>query len=123
MTNIKLFLLHSPPLQQGSIFPVIQLSQTSTDNYNLVRMIKISSKVALRMSEVLLNHKTFSQIFVNNDFIHFPCVLITSHPLETFRIMENSLGAIFDACTIFLGNDLRLSFLSSTTFRGHSYKT
>ena len=24
------------------------------------------------------------------DFIHFPCVLITSHPLKSFRIMENN---------------------------------
>ena len=24
------------------------------------------------------------------DFIHFPCVLITSHPLKTFRVMVNN---------------------------------
>ena len=58
------------------------------DNYNPVRTIKITSKVALRTSEVLLNHKIFKKFLY--DFIHFPCVLVTSHPIKTFRIMENN---------------------------------
>ena len=34
------------------------------DNYNLVGMIKITSRVALRTTEVLLNHKIFSKILI-----------------------------------------------------------
>ena len=34
------------------------------DDYNLVRTIKITSKVALQTSEVLLNHKIFSKILM-----------------------------------------------------------
>ena len=118
MTNIKYYCFCFTPhhLQQGSIFPVIWLPKTSTDDCNLIQTIKITSKVALRASEVLLNHKSFQKFLY--DFINFSCVLITSHPLKTFRIMENykqlvsvSMGGILDVCSLFLGNDLRLSFL------------
>ena len=34
------------------------------DDYNLIQTIKITSKVALRTSEVLLNHKIFSKILI-----------------------------------------------------------
>ena len=71
------------------------------------------------------------------DFIHFPCVLITSHPLKTFRIMENITSSFclqwnrkFGRAPslmvqYFLRKDRmrRLSFLRSTAFRGHSWKT
>ena len=57
------------------------------DDYNLIQTIKLTSKVALQTSEVLLNHKIFSKILYG--FIHFPCVL-TSHPLKTLRIMKNN---------------------------------
>ena len=50
---------------QGSIFPVIP------DDYNLVRTIKITSKVALWTSEVLLNHKIVQKFLY--DFTYFPC--------------------------------------------------
>ena len=55
---------------QGSIFPVVP------DDYNLIRMIKKTSKVTVRTSEVLFNHKILSKILIF-DFIHFPSVLIT----------------------------------------------
>ena len=61
------------------------------DNYNLVRTIKITSKVALPTSEVLLNHKIIRKFLY--DFIHFPHVLIISHllKLKMFRIIiENN---------------------------------
>ena len=45
------------------------------DDYNLVWMIKITSKVALRMSEVLLPTTKSFQNFLY-DFIHFPCVFL-----------------------------------------------
>ena len=70
------------------------------------------------------------------DFIHFPCVLITSHPLKTFRIMVNNkqllsamkinskFGCHLWRCSIFYETIIcRLSFLWSsgtcTAFRGH----
>ena len=34
------------------------------DDYNLIQTIKLTSKVALQTSEVLLNHKIFSKIFI-----------------------------------------------------------
>lgn len=34
------------------------------DDYNPVQMIKLTSKVTLPTSEVLLNHKIFSKIFI-----------------------------------------------------------
>ena len=46
------------------------------DDYNLMQTIKITSKVALRTSEVLPNYKIFSKILIR--FIHLPCVLIAS---------------------------------------------
>ena len=68
---------------QGSIFPVVP------DDYNLILTIKKTPKVTLRTSEVLLNHKIFSKILIYN-FVHFSRVLTTSHPLKTFKIMENN---------------------------------
>ena len=58
---------------QGSIFPIVWSSQTTTILYGQLRWL---SKVALRLSEILLNHKIFSKILIW--FIHFPRVLITS---------------------------------------------
>ena len=55
---------------QGSIFPVVP------DDYNLIWTIKKTSKVTLRTSEVLFNHKIFAKILIY-DFTHFPSVLIT----------------------------------------------
>ena len=74
---------------QGSIFPVVQLSQTTTISYG---WLKITSKVALQKSQVFAQpqnlFKTIQKFLY--DFIHFPCVLITSCPLKTFRILENN---------------------------------
>ena len=65
------FLFSYNTIFQGSIFPFVGQSET-----NLMCTIKITSKVALRTSEVLLNYKIFSKILIR--FIHLPCVLIAS---------------------------------------------
>ena len=65
------FLFSYNTIFQGSIFPFVGWSQA-----NLMWPIKIPSKVALQTSEVLLNYKIFSKIFMR--FIHLPCVLIAS---------------------------------------------
>ena len=62
---------------QGSIFPVAQSSQTTTIPYWRFGRVRFCSTT-----------KSFQKFLY--DFIHFPCVLITSHPLKTFRIMENN---------------------------------
>ena len=58
------------------------------EDNNLVQTIKITSKVPIRMSEVLLSHKIFSKVLIS--FYIFFCVLITSFLLKTFRIMGNN---------------------------------
>ena len=74
------------------------------DDYNLIPTIKITSKAALKTSEAHSSYgrpplrfcsttKSFQKFLY--DFIHFPCVLITSHLLETFRIMENNNKSSF----------------------------
>ena len=55
--------------------------------------IKITPKVFLWTSEVLLNHKIFSKILIWFYRVHFTRVLITSHP--TFRIMENNMHLLY----------------------------
>ena len=65
------FLFSYNTIFQGSIFPFVGWSQT-----DLMWTIKITSKVALWTSEVLLNYKIFSKILIR--FIHLPCVLIAS---------------------------------------------
>ena len=61
------------------------------EDNNLVQTIKITSKVPVRMSEILLNHKIFSKVLRSLIiFIYFPCALITSYLLKTFRIMGNN---------------------------------
>ena len=47
------------------------------DDNNLVQTIKITLRVALRKSEVLLNQKIFQNSYMIL-YIIFPCVLITS---------------------------------------------
>ena len=61
------------------------------EDNNLVQTIKITSKVPVRMSEILLNHKIFSKVLRSLIiFIYFPCALITSYLLKIFRIMGNN---------------------------------
>lgn len=47
--------IHRDPYPSGPVVP---------DDYNLIQTIKLTSKVALQTSEVLLNHKIFSKILM-----------------------------------------------------------
>ena len=91
------------------------------DDYNLIQTIKITSKVALRTSEVLLNHKIFSKILIW--FYTFSlCSDYFSDPLKNFRMMENTKQLLAPSLMVrySLRKDRRLSFLWSTALRGHS---
>ena len=59
------------------------------DEYNLAWTIEITPTVILWMSEVSLNHKILLRTLI------FTCVLITSHPLKTFRITENKTQLLY----------------------------
>ena len=59
------------------------------DDYSLAQTIEITPNVVLWKSDVLLNHKIFSKILLWFYCVQFTRVLITSHPLKTFRITPN----------------------------------
>ena len=69
-------------LSQGSIFPVVWSSQT----------IKITSKVALRTSEVLLNQNIFSKLLI---WFYTFSLCSDSHPLKTFGIIWRITSSFF----------------------------
>ena len=95
------------------------------DDNNLVQIIKITMRVALWKSEVLLNQKIFSKILIS--FYTFSlCSDYIFDPLKMFRIMVNnkqllsavkwSVWAPSLMVQHFLRNDCGLSFMWSTAF-------
>ena len=66
----------------------IQSHLVIPDDYNLTRTIKISPKVILWTSKVLLNYKIYSKILAWFYHVHYACVLIISYPLKSWWIME-----------------------------------
>ena len=61
---------------QGSIFAVTQLSQKTTISHRWLK--KLQSKILIWFY-----------------CVHFTCVVITSHPLKTFRITENNTQLLY----------------------------
>ena len=68
---------------------IIRSRPVVADYYNLAPTIKITPKVVLWTSEVLLNHRIFSKNLMWFYRVHFTCVLTTSQQLlKAFRITE-----------------------------------
>ena len=85
------------------------------DNYNLVRMIKITSKVALRMSEVLLPTTESFQNFLY-DFIHFPCVF----PKVATLLTKSELSFSLEVVSAVSGSVVMVLQITSLTFSSTS---